>query len=314
MKNKDYLHDCLELHGEVAELRYGKPQHLRELESQVRTRSENGSTLWDVIRTIHAYEGFPAAMFGFLPAAQIEAQLKEGGWDRQWQTLLNDRHVLVERLFEVFRQIEPVSLVLRFIDPTRYGIMSGPVAAVLGVKPRRKPTVMYKDGYLKALQEVREQRGFDRVADVEMALWALQVGVLEDELLPPTQRDALEERYLEDAQLQQLQTRNLTKQLFSEKTKLHIAESLLGTNVALAGQIAGIEFEQLVGKRWPGFNGRYDSLNLLIEQAGHPASERLHDARQIRNRAIHEPKDLMRDEVERLIGTARWLERLLQSK
>lgn len=307
MKNKDYLHDCLELHGEVAELRYGKPQHLRELESQVRTRAENGSTLWDVICTIHAYEGFPAAMFGFLPEAQIQAQLKEGGWERQWQALLNDRHVLVERLFEVFRQIEPVSLVLRFIDPARYGIMSGPVAAILGVVPRRRATDTYK-AYLEALREVAAKRKFNRAADVEMALWALQVGALEDELLPQAKRVRLKESYDGDTPLQQLQTRNLTTHLFSRE-KLDIAESLLTTDVRLAGQIAGVEFEQLVRKRF-GSRGSNDSLEVIIDRARHPDSRRLHDARDIRNRAVHPPRHLRRPDVERLIKTARWVSSL----
>lgn len=299
---KDYLHDCLQLHGEVAELRYGKPQRLRELESHVDAMKANGSALWDVICTIHADEGFPAAMFGFLPAAQIEAQLKKGGWDRQWQTLLNDRHVLVERLFEVFRQIEPVSMVLRFICPTTYGIMSAPVAAILGVVPRRRATDTY-EAYLDALGEVAAQRKFNRAADVEMALWALQVGALEDELLPQAKRVSLKENYEGDTSLQQLQTRNLTVHLFARE-KLDIAESLLTTDVRLAGQIAGIEFEQLVRKRF-GSPRRDDTLEELIDRTRHPDSRRLHVARGVRNRAVHPPRHLRRADVERLISTAR---------
>lgn len=304
---KDYLHDCLQLHGEVAALRYGKPQHLRELERQVETMKANGCPLWDVIHAIHAYDGFPAAMFGFLPEAQIETQLKEGGWHRQWQTLPG--HLLVDGLFKAFRQIEPVSLVLRFIDPTRYGIMSGPVAAILGVRQKRRPTATY-NAYLKALREIAKQRGFTRVADVEMALWALQVGALADKLLQPAQCKSLARSYRDDAPLQQMQTRNLTVQLFNQKTKLDIAESLLATDVALAGQIAGIEFEQLVGKRWPGSSGRYDSLKALIDRPSVPEQVHLNQARDIRNRAIHEPMRLERAEVERLIKTARWVSNL----
>lgn len=246
-------------------------------------------------------------MFGFLPAAQIQAQLKEGGWDRQWQTLLNDRHVLVERLFEVFRQIEPVSMVLRFICPTTYGIMSAPVAAILGVVPRRRATDTYK-AYLEALREVAAKRKFNRAADVEMALWALQVGALEDELLPQAKRVRLKKSYDGDTPLQQLQTRNLTTHLFSRE-KLDIAESLLTTDVRLAGQIAGVEFEQLVRKRF-GSRGSNDSLEVIIDRARHPDSRRLHDARDIRNRAVHPPRYLRRPDVERLIKTARWVSSL----
>ncbi len=140
-----------------------------------------------------------------------------------------------------------------------------------------------------------------------MALWALQVGVLEDKLLPRRQRDALEESYRGDVLLLQLQTRNLTVHLFSEKSKLAIAESLLATDVELAGQIAGIEFERLVGQRFgsPGTTGRDDSLETLINRAREPVATRLHKARWIRNQAIHEPKGLKRADVERLISIAR---------
>ena len=302
MKNKDYLHDCLELHGEVAALRYGKPQRLGELERRVEAMKADGSALWDVIRAIHSYDSFPADMFGFLPEVKIEAQLKDGDWHLRWQT---PGRVLIDGLFAIFRQIEPVSLILRFIDPAHYGIMSGPVAAILGVRPRRKATATY-NAYLKALGEIARRRGFDRIADVEMALWALQVGALADELLPPTQCKSLARSYRNDALLQQLQTRNLIMQLFREKSKLDIAESLLTTDVALAGQIAGIEFEQIVGKRL-GMPGLDDSLEVIINRARHPDLARLHDARRIRNRAIHEPKSLKRADVERLIGTARWV-------
>ena len=304
MTDENYLQHCLRLHGEVAARRYGEAQRLDELERHVATMLTDGGELWDVIRAIHSHEAFRADMFGFLPDG-IEAQLKEGTWHLQWRTLR--RHELVGWLFKTFRQIEPVSMVLRFIDPTTYGIMSAPVAAILGIKPRRKMTDTYSR-YLKVLREVAAQRGFTRIADVEMALWALQVGVLEDKLLPPQQRDALKRSYQSGAPLRQLQTRNLVAQLLSQN-KLDIAESLLTTDVKLAGQIAGVKFEQLVGEHF-GPPGRDESLKEPIERAGGPDAPRLHRARRTRNRAIHEPKTVKRADVEHLISTARWVESL----
>ena len=303
--NEDYLQHCLRLHGEVAAWRYGKAQRLDELECHVSTMLADGDELWDVIHAIHSHDAFRADMFGFLPD-EIEAELKEGDWYQRWQTLSG--HELIERLFKTFRQIEPVSMVLRFIRPTTCGIMSAPVAAILGVRPRRKATATY-EAYLETLGEVAEQRGFTRAADVEMALWALQVGGLEGKFLPSQQRDALERCYRNDALLQQLQTRNLIVHLFSEKNKLDLAESLLATNVELAGQIAGIEFEQLVGKRFssPGNAASDDSLEEIINLAERPDAPRLHKARKIRNQAIHKPKAVKRSDVERLIRTARWV-------
>ena len=302
MTNENYLQHCLRLHGEVAAERYGEAQRLDQLERRVATMVADGGELWDVIHAIHNHEAFRADMFGFL-SDEIEVQLKEGDWHPQWQTL--SRAQLVKRLFETFRQIGPVSMVLRFIDPTTYGIMSAPVAAILGVRPRRRETVTYK-AYLEALGKVAEQRGFTRIADVEMALWVLQVGVLEDKLLPSPQRDDLERCYRSDALLPQLQTHNLLKHLFSERTKLDNAENLLTTDPGLAGLIAGIEFEQLVGKHF-GPPARDESLKELIDRAGGPNTPRLHKARKIRNQAIHKPKAVKRADVECLISTARWV-------
>lgn len=59
MKNKGYLHHCLQLHGEVATRRYGKTQRLDELERDVATMLANGSELWDAIRAIHNHEALP---------------------------------------------------------------------------------------------------------------------------------------------------------------------------------------------------------------------------------------------------------------
>ena len=86
------------------------------------------------------------------------------------------------------------------------------------------------------------------IADVEMAIWALQVGVLGDGLLEKDAAMPLAKAYKRYSALRQMQARNLTVQLFSERSKIELAEALLGTDVPQARQIAGIEFEQLVGQ------------------------------------------------------------------
>ena len=165
----------------------------------------DGQELWEVIHAIHNNGECDANMFGFLPD-QIEKEIKETTWRRQWQMLTEEE--LVKQLHGVFRQIEPVSMVLRFIDPKRHGIISS------------------------------------------------------DDRLPKEKRAPLHESHRDNVLLRQLATRNLTLNLFSENPKLKVAESLLSTNAALAGQIAGIEFEQLVSKRVPltGDTQKDDSL------------------------------------------------------
>ena len=301
MKARNYLHRCLDLHGEVTKLRYGKVQRLDLVEDDVRDILARGGGLWDVIRTIHDHPKFGANMFGFLPP-QVERELKDSEWHNAWQTLPHEK--LVKGLYGTFRQIEPASMVLRFFNPVRYGIMSAPVAAILGVRPKRNPTATY-DAYLRSLRDLRGERRFRRVADVEMALWALQVGV-RDGLLPHEKAHALRQNYEEDTALRQLATRNLIVQLFSENSKLDVAEALLSTDVEVAGQLAGIEFEQLVGKCMRRLRRAQDSLEDLINRLPEGRlRDRWHKARDIRNRAIHRPRSVKREEVECLVAIAR---------
>ncbi len=309
MSTPGYLHDCLGLFPKVTQHRYGKVQRPDEVERRVAGMLKDGRDLWEIIRDIHDNDAFDAKMFGFLPD-QIEAELKKTTWHSQWKTLPDEE--LVRQLHCVFRQIEPVSVVLRFICPDHYGIFSSPVATILGVRPQRTATAAY-EAYLESLCEVRHDRGFDRTADVDMALWALQVGVL-DGLLPEQQCRGLKESYERDVPLRQIATRNLTSQLFSENTKLKVAESLLGRKeeITLAGQIAGIEFEQAVGKhaRSAGSVRQKKKLSGLINRIEPPdIRPDLRRARDIRNNAVHRSAKVTKEDVEFLIEMAREVER-----
>ena len=202
---------------------------------------------------------------------------------------------------------------LRFIDPLQFGIMSSPVQTVLGVRPRRRSTATYT-AYLKSLEQIRKDRGFDRVADVEMALWTLQIGVL-DRLPTMPSRERLAKDYEKDIELRRIQARNLTVQLLKETPKLDVADALLSTDVALAGQIAGIEFELVVvaasqregEKREKELKQHIDSLGSRYDDL----RSKLHSARKIRNTAIHAPGSIEPAKVEHLIAVTRELQSLV---
>ena len=225
--------------------------------------------------------------------------------------------------FDAFRQIEPVSVVLRFIDPIQFGIMSSPVQTVLGIRPRRKQTATYS-AYLKSLRHICEKRRFERVADVEMALWVLQVGVLDGVLRTPPREELakdyeeLAKDYGKDAELRRIQARNLTVQLLNEMSKLDVADALLDTDVALAGQIAGIEFELLVvaASQRSGAGGQQELIQYIDSLCGlYPhLRPKLHHARKIRNAAIHDPASINRAKVECLIAVARELQSLIKRR
>ena len=301
-EREDYLHGCLRLHGQVTEIRYGKRQDLGEVESCVARMWAEQAPMWDIVEAIHDHEAFDVNMFGSFDRDRLKSAI----YQIQWRDL--GKHELITRLFKAYRQIEPASVVLRFIDPVRFGIVSSPVQTVLGIRPLRNSTQTYK-AYLKSLKYIGKRRSFDRVADVEMALWALQVGVL-DKMLPLRSREELAKDYEKDIELRRIQARNLTKQLF-ETAKLDVADALLSTNVAIAGQIAGIEFEQLVMAASRTKSGERRELLQHINSLSdlYPRlRSRLHCARKIRNAAIHNPASINRTKVEHLIAVARELQ------
>ena len=76
----------------------------------------------------------------------------------------------------------------------------------------------------------------------------LQVGVL-DNLLASSFRSRcrfLKREFHRDSKLREIRVGNLTRQLFSDLSRAQLAEALLATNVELAAQVAGIEFERSV--------------------------------------------------------------------
>jgi len=86
---------------------------------------------------------------------------------------------IIRTLTEIFKNIEVVSIILRFADPENYGITSAPtrymVYAYLEISKKDfgKNVVEEYMSYLKKLREFKEILKLDRIADVDMALWAI---------------------------------------------------------------------------------------------------------------------------------------------
>ncbi len=315
-----YLHRCLDLHPKVTEIRYGRTYDLRRIEGEVGVIRSSRQLTYDDIERIRNSDVWNADVFGYWPArSEVESILKSTEWD--FWNLPKKEEKAIESLFSLFRQIEPVSVILRFIAPEHYGILSPPVETVLGLGPFRSHPDRYR-AYLKNLRKIRDAGQFKTAADVDMALWVLQLGVLEGLLsrcLPNEEHRCLKEKFRRDTKLREIRAINLTRQLFSsDVSRAELAEALSGgdeqSDVELAGQIAGIEFErlarQLVGAR-P--NERLMDLvrcNLpaLVDPDLHL---RCINAVRIRNRAVHSALDLLRrEEVARLIRVVRELGRM----
>ena len=324
----DYLHTCLSLHRTVTELRFKAAQPLDRVERDVQAVFA-GKLTYEVNQTILNRDLWNPDMFGYWPPDDELKREFGAGWDLSG--LPDGEDKVIRELLKVYRQIEPVSVVLRFVLPKHYGIVSSPVEKILGIGPQRRQNDRYQK-YVDSLRELRDCRGFQTATEVDMALWALQVGVLDGFLKRHGehggQAAAIEQAFNEDVRLRQLRARNLIKPLFDELFNTQLAEALLPTDKKIAAQLAGIEFEQLIRRRSERNSVRRTSqrkpccaccgaidvdvsLSKLLrnERSQFGATHQdLDCARVIRNIAIHDPSKLTRECVQKLINVAKDVE------
>src|SRR5262249_55220651 len=123
-----------------------------------------------------------------LPSVEeIKTELTDGKFDfwhlsRKNEGSRKERGIL-EELVHVFRSIELVSIILRFIRPESFGILSPPVERVLDVRRGSSGVETYLN-YLRNLRQIRDHYpGLKRAADADMALWVLHERCFTDDLL-----------------------------------------------------------------------------------------------------------------------------------
>lgn len=147
-------------------------------------------------------------------------------------------------LQSILKNIEIVSVILRCMDPIDYGIISAPVENLLNIQG---PTQENKYvGYLRNLGELRDIYGFERIADVDMALWTLANILNSTKLRHHSVYGEYYQEYLDSPNaIKKIRARNSLPQISDEKP-LFKAELFLDTDYELAGIIAGRELERNV--------------------------------------------------------------------
>lgn len=325
----DYLHDCLTWHGQLTEIRDGRAQNLFRIEDETENVQLGCRLTYDDIESIRNSRIWNADAFGYWPSrSEVESILESTEWD--FRTLPEKEEQVIDDLLGTFRQIELVSVILRFVVPKHYGILSPPVEKILGIGPFRRHSERYL-AYLNSLREIRDdKRRFTRrwsAAEVDMALWVLQVGILDDDLL---KRDLSDEEYeslrsgfRNDSKLREIRVGNLTRQLFGDMSRVELSEALLATDVNLAGQLAGIQFEQDV-KKLTGAKPDDKLADLVADLLGNPeilrSIGRIPGLRvdfwlkavRTRNKAIHLNPPPGRNDVMKLIEGMKALRRVVE--
>ena len=315
MCNFDYLHECRRLFGVVSEIRYGRQGDLAGIQASTAEIRRGSRLNYEDLEEIRNSDIWDANQFGYWPSrTEIESHLKSRHWNFHNLHRNPDREgEAIAGLLDLFHQIEVVSVILRFVDPRHFGILSPPVEKVLGIGPSRNHVNKYL-GYLNNLRQLKSERNFATAADVDLALWTLQLGVLEERLREPLGHQSFEELrtgYENDQDLASIRLTNLAPQL-EGLPPLNLARALLESgNTVLAGQVAACEFERQVALRSAQYGltpGRDVRLWEMIKScwAGHPRLRDLDPLAEVRNRAIH-TQGVRRSEVQQLIDVAKEL-------
>ena len=151
--------------------------------------------------------------------------------------------------------VEGVSLILRFLYPKEFGILSFPVIHLINLTPSRKPVRYYLD-YLDILRGFRDHRKYksnnlQRVADIDMAFWSA-AHFSEDANLEPELVPYIKEMY-QDVYFQEVRFRNLLQGLtrygkLTESQYLVFARVLLDHDYQIAAAVAAKPFDTFIHK------------------------------------------------------------------
>lgn len=218
---------------------------------------------------------------GWPSREEIERELKGKEVDL-WNLPRNEKAVL-KQLRGVFRTFEGVSVILRFLVPKHYGILSTPVEHLLGIQPAAASIDKYLN-YVKDLRAIRDKRGFAHAAHVDQALWTLQLGVYGGRLDNVADIKAAHER---DAFLRAIRVKNLADALFGPMSSIDLAEALSFHRLELASRLLALEFERAI-RDYAGKLSSTEDLSSVIDNVA-PAHLRglWQRCRTLRNRVVH---------------------------
>ena len=285
----NYLQTCFEAFGEVIEKKYSRPFDLRAIENSVKhLRREVPLSYADLQQFESPKYWWFEKFWVFPPEHQVSSSLKK----RKFNFWILPKHEdeVVRSLYEAFKSIELVSIVLRFIKPENYGIISPPVERVLDVRRGSDAVETYLN-YLKDLRAVAKHYQFARVADADVALW-----VVHEKCYGESKDHKVEKEYHADGFLLSLRAENLMGHFFGQYSHADLAKALAPVNGQLAGQIGGIAFERMVRKRLRGEtknNVADKDLKAVIDDLRDRGvidaltAGQWHRARRVRNKAIH---------------------------
>lgn len=306
---EDYLHACAQLHPSLLERLSGKAERLESVERAVAGVRSSRRLTADALNKIVASPDFSGAQKFWTWPSAAEMQAGLGGQELDLWNLPKNERALIKKLRGVFKTFEAVSVVLRFVVPEHYGILSTPVEHVLGIQPAAESIDRYLN-YVANLREIRDKRRFKTAAQVDQALWTLQIGVYGGRL---ENVEHIKKQHQRDPFLRAVRVKNLADALYGSMSLLDLAESLSFDRLEIASDLLALEFERAIraygGNRWA-----KEDLDSIIDATapGHVRGA-WQRCRVLRNRAIH-TRPLDHRETEEMIGTIRQIQDLTNTR
>jgi hypothetical protein len=217
---------------------------------------------------------------------------------------------VVGKLLGVVHDIGVTSIILRFVHPDCFGVFSSPVHAVLLVN--RMSTLDLYLAYCEELSEYKSHFGLLSVAQVEMAITA--VYEIMKGKYGKKESEAAQKSFRADLWVQRRRAGNVVRPFLRDFGKLPLAKILLHEDARLAGIVAGVEFERLLGLASMRFRGQKltfesgaiaDLLKWLTREERISWNEKRspEKVKRIRNSAVHglDPQPTSKEEVEWMI-------------
>ncbi len=227
-------------------------------------------------------------------------------------------------LYGAFKHIEVVSVVLRFLCPEEFGILSPPVASLINLSwAEVDDQINYYDRYLAVLADLRSRGGLEKVAHADMALWAAAHHFVLPNSAPLVQQMNADE-YFRDVRLSNFLEGFGKHWGQTEHERLALARVLLRHDGVLAGLVAGKCYESVVKRiarryeltREDNYRDTLDHIIAKLEERpralrilGVSISD-LHRWRECRNDAVH--NTLTKGRAKDLIQGIERLERSLE--
>lgn len=165
-----YLQDCLSLFPKMSCVLYGKKYDMDGLGAKLSDVAKKDSLSLENLMLIRDAEEWEYSKFWPDPEAMLKLRKPiEGCFRLGWE----GRGAAIKKLYDRFQHIEVVSIILRFVDPNNFGIISPPVEKFLGLQPQENH-VKYYLTYLNSLKVISSHyERLKKLAEVDMALWCL---------------------------------------------------------------------------------------------------------------------------------------------